>query len=310
MPRAGSASGAAGSTVSSGGPSTPFVFAVPLKPRGLSADWEAAQVNLRRTLRSIAHATRHYSVRTVIACHDEPDLADLDRSTITVLRVPYAEPAAVGEGSRDKARKRRHVGTWLREVVQDDVHVMFLDADDLVHSDLISAVYRSRTASQLVTDGYVVDVFGGLVWLRRGTFYKSCGSSFICKFARSELPTSYDDMTSPYSQFGSSPDHRGHQDYDKVAVELGRPSAPLGLPGVAYLANHTESLWQAKGRGLRRLEYPRELVFPRATRRLLIEGFDAPDLARDAAGLAGAASALTRASVIRVAAAARRRLPS
>src|SRR5437899_9997644 len=30
-----------------------FVFAVPLKPRGACADWEQAQGNLRRTIRSI-----------------------------------------------------------------------------------------------------------------------------------------------------------------------------------------------------------------------------------------------------------------
>jgi hypothetical protein len=121
---------------------TPFVFAVPLKPRRFCSDWDAAQANLRRTLRSIQQATHHYPVETVVACHDEPDLAGLDESRITVLRMSYPEPEVVTEGARDKARKRRYIGAWLRETVEGDVHVMFLDADDLVHRDLVSAVVK------------------------------------------------------------------------------------------------------------------------------------------------------------------------
>jgi hypothetical protein len=280
--------------------STPFAFAVPLKPKRLCSDWDAAQANLRRTLRSIEGATHHYSVKTIIACHDEPDLASLDQSRITVLRVPYSEPQVMSEGSRDKARKRRHVGAWLRETVEQDVHVMFLDADDLVHRDLVGAVYRSGHASHVVADGYFVDVATGLLLLRRGSFYRSCGSSFVCRFARAELPTSSEDMESPYSQFGSSPDHRGHQDYDRVAADLGRSPVPLGFPAVAYLVNHTESLWRAKGRGLREFEHPRELVFPAAGRRLLAEDFAAPDLAGGLAGRLDVVAALSRASFARL----------
>jgi hypothetical protein len=286
----------------------PFIFAVPLKPKRMSADWDATQVNLRRTLRSIEHATRHYPVQTVVACHDEPDLAELDRSRVTVLRVPYAEPETLAQGTRDKSRKRRHIGAWLRETVAENVYVMFLDADDLVHRDLVGSVYESGSASLLVTDGYVVDVVSGLVWLRRATFYESCGSSFVCRFAPHELPTSLDDMSSPYSQFGSSPDHRGHQDYDEVAADLGRPPVPLGLPGVAYLVNHTESMWRAKGRGLRRFEYPTELVSPRSGRRVLAEDFAAPDLAGALAGPVDAAIAFSRASAARLRSRLARRL--
>jgi hypothetical protein len=278
----------------------PFIFAVPLKPKRLSADWDAAQVNLRRTLRSIEHATHHYPVQTIVACHDEPDLADLDQSRVTVLRVPYREPEAVTAGGRDKARKRRHIGAWLRETVAAELYVMFLDADDLVHGDLIRSVYESGLPSYLVTDGYVVDVVSGLMWLRRGTFHESCGSSFVCRFSPHELPVSLDDTSSPYSQFGSSPDQRGHPDYDDVAADLGRPSVPLALPGIAYLVNHTESMWRAKGRGLRRFEHPSELVSPRSGRRVLTEDFAAPDLAGALAGPAAAAIAFAGASAARL----------
>jgi hypothetical protein len=103
-------------------------------------------------------------------------------------------------------------------------------------------------------------------------------------------------MSAPFSQFGSSPDHRGHQHYDQVAIDLGRPPVTVGFPAVGYLVNHTESLWQAKGRGLRTLENPRELVSPSAARRVLADDFAAPDLARGLAGRCGAAVAFARAS--------------
>jgi hypothetical protein len=275
-----------------------FVFAIPLKARGLSSDWQLAQSLLRETVHS---ATRASSSETavVIACHDEPDLHDVAAPDVHVLRVPFAEPEAPSQGGRDKATKRRFIGAWICETAaSEEVDVMFLDADDLVHKDLVEWVSSRTEPAHVVETGYILNMAAGLLQNRRQSFHKTCGSSFVCRFRRNELPTSWDDLASPFSQFGASPDQRGHQDYDIVASELGKPPLTIPFPSVIYRVNHAESLWASKSQE-RRPVLATDLVRPRVARRLLTEEFSSPDLARDLGGELGFAAHFAAASASR-----------
>jgi hypothetical protein len=286
-----------------------FAFVIPMKPRRACVDWEQAQANLRRTIRSIDAGSRRASA-IVIACHDAPRLED-DRQDVHVLTVPFPEPADKWEGGRDKARKRRHAGAWLRSAMTlDRVYAMFLDADDLVHRDVVSHVHAHGHGSYLVEKGYILDVAAGLLELRPKGFHLTCGSSFVCRFARDELPKSWEDDASPYGQFGASPDQRGHMEYDKLAAELGRPAAPFPFPAVVYTVNHSESLSLAKRDGLLLTGQPRDLLWPVAARRVLEEGFAAHDLAGTLAGRAVVGRRRVRAFARRARSGATRRLRS
>src|SRR6476660_4186454 len=103
-----------------------FVFAIALKPKSVSSDWQRVLDNLRRTIRS-AHACDP-AAAVIVACHDEPELGDAAEGVVS-LCVPFPEPSSPGEGGRDKAAKRRHAGAWLRESMSDGdaAYVMFLD---------------------------------------------------------------------------------------------------------------------------------------------------------------------------------------
>jgi hypothetical protein len=278
-----------------------FAFAIPLKSRQASVDWEKAQANLRRTIRSVRAAAVHQPVIVAIACHDEPELGDAGGDDVHVLPVPFAEPADRWAGGRDKSSKRRFVGAWLRQtLVEDELYVMFLDADDLVRKDIVEYSLAHGQGSYVVDQGYVCDVASGLLWHRRHGFHRTCGSSFVCRFTRAELPSSWEDTASPFAQFGSSPDQRGHPDYDQVASELGRPPTVLPFPAVVYTVNHSESLWGAKSGGRRSSSSPRDYVWPAAARRILGEEFGSPDLARRRAGAAHVTSAFAKAAGARL----------
>jgi hypothetical protein len=286
-----------------------FAFAISFKPRSACADWEEAQANLRRTIRSAVRAADLGGAGTVVvACHDQPELGELEDAVHT-LRVPFAEPADRWEGIHDKARKRRFIGAWLRRTLaHDETYVMFLDGDDLVHKDLVEYVLAHAQGSYVVDRGYILDLASGLLWHRREGFHRTCGSSFICRFARDEFPSSWEDAASPFGQFGTPPDQRGHEEYDAVATGLGRPPAQIPFPAVVYTVNHSESLWAAKSGGRRSISSPRDVIWRADARRVLSQDFSAPDLARRSAGPGRVSGAFTRAAGERIWARARSRV--
>jgi hypothetical protein len=285
-----------------------FAFAISFKPRSACTDWDEAQANLRRTIRSALGAAALGGAGTVVvACHDEPELGELEDAAY-VLRVPFAEPADRWEGIQDKARKRRFIGAWLRRtLVDDETYVMFLDADDLVHTDLVEYVLAHAQGSYVVDRGYILDLASGLLWHRQEGFHHTCGSSFICRFARDEFPSSWEDAASPFGQFGTPPDQRGHEEYDAVATGLGRPPAQIPFPAVVYTVNHTESLFSATTGGRRTISSPREVIWPAEASRVLTQEFSAPDLARRTARLGRVSRVFARAAGERISARARSR---
>jgi len=117
-----------------------FTFAISFIPRGVCSNWETAQANLRRTIRSIRGMSRS-DYRIVIACHELPDLTDIHGSDLELLQAPFAIETDLMRRGADKIRKRRLIGSWLRERVgEEGAYVMFLDADDLVHRRLVDHV--------------------------------------------------------------------------------------------------------------------------------------------------------------------------
>lgn len=274
-----------------------FAFAIPLKPRSACSDWEAAQRNLRRTVRA-AQAAAGEDGLIVVACHDEPDLGDTAEN-VHVLPVPFPEPANMEDAGRDKARKRRAIGVWLRETGHGPVYVMLLDADDLVHRDVVKHALAEAHGSYLVNDAYSFDLRRRLLQRRSQGFPWARGSCFVCQFALDELPMSVDDTASPFAQFGAAPDQRGHLEYPELATELGRPPVAFPFGAALYVVNHAESTW-GRRTGAQRPLAPRELVWPRAARRILADDFSTPDLAEEVAGTFATLAPFARLSAKRL----------
>ncbi len=223
--------------------------------------------------------------------------------------MPFPEPRTVMERGQDKARKRRFIGARLRSCGVDDVTVVFLDADDLVHRDLVRYVIGDGQGSYVVDNGYVYDTRSKTLQRHPENFHRRCGSSFIFRFGRDELPTSFDDVGASFSWFGTSPAQYGHQDYDLAARRLGRPPAEIPFAACVYVVNHPDSLWMAETGGkLRVNSRPRDVVWPGEARRILRDEFSTDDAAAPLSGPLGVTEAVVRASVVAVQTRIERRL--
>jgi hypothetical protein len=210
-----------------------LVFAICLKSKRLSSDWDALSKMLSATLRSIL-ASSDERFRVVVAGHEKPDIEELKDPRVVFLESPYPVPEQ--PSGHDRWLKRVVIGAWIRKRTRERVRVMFLDADDLVHKQLVRAALRSSPRVSLVIDkGYRFDMRNGALQ-PIGKFDRRCGSCFIPAFGRKELPRDWRDKRSAYAKF------RTHAKYRALCAELGKPIETMDFFAVVYVTNHAESL--------------------------------------------------------------------
>jgi hypothetical protein len=218
-----------------------LIFAICLKSKRHSADWNALSKLLSATLRSIL-ASSEERFRIVVAGHEKPDVEELKDPRAVFLEAPFPVPEQ--PSGHDRWMKRVVIGAWLRKRTRKRVRVMFLDADDLVHKQLVRAALRSSPRVSLVVDkGYRFDLGNGVLQ-PIGRFDRKCGSCFLPVFRRDELPRHWQDKRSSYAKF------RTHAKFRALCAELGKPIETMDFFAVVYVSNHAESLEYLK-KGLR-----------------------------------------------------------
>jgi hypothetical protein len=183
----------------------------------------------------------------------------------------------------DKFRKRRYIGAWMRETLNvEGIYVMFLDADDLVHKDLVAYVLSDDNhRSYYPTKGYEYDCRTGM--LGRRTFTGGYGSCLISYFRKEELPRSWEDEDCAYAQF------KLHKDFKRVASDLEKSLDSIPFRAVVYLSNHSESLrliHMGKHRNLALFSF----VLPANAKRVLATEFSVQESDPLISGLAGLGS--------------------
>jgi hypothetical protein len=221
------------------------VFAIPLKPARMALNWSNVERNLRATIKSILNSTSSQFL-IVIAGHDEPDLAEVKDKRLVFLRVPF-DPQVYPNieklhirANLDKNLKRAHAGAWIRSKCSTRCHVVFLDADDLIHREWASFILNDQESGCVASAGYRFDTRKQNLQRIDREFWKRCGSGFAGVFTHEDLPRRWDDKESVYC------DYRGHQKYVDIAKQNGMSVRVTPFPAVVYMVNHTESLLFAK----------------------------------------------------------------
>lgn len=114
-----------------------FVFGISLAATSAVADWDLTTALLGRTLRSVLNQSDP-RWRAVIVGHDRPGLPELDDPRVTFVVADIEPPTEPKHRRKDKMRKRRLAARFLRDL--GGGYFCPLDADDLVHRDLVKHV--------------------------------------------------------------------------------------------------------------------------------------------------------------------------
>lgn len=165
-----------------------IVFAISLKSKKWSRNWDTVQENLSKTLRSIFNNTDQ-NYRIIIAGHKKPNIKELNHKKVTWLGVKFALPKSPRGFFWDKTRKRRVIGAYLRKIGYTG-YFMPVDADDWIHYRFVEYI-RSQPISDafIFNNGFMVNLAKKEVWMRN-RFYGGCGTSQIFYFKNDEFPIS------------------------------------------------------------------------------------------------------------------------
>jgi len=147
---------------------------------------------LRKTIASIkAQSNDNYD--TWVATNDvyqvSSSLGDFDINYVDIcFNRPYHPWNIPGA---DKAKKRLCIASEIEKEVEVDAEALicFLDADDLVHKDLVDFIVKMYKPgfSYLFSNGYIFDYTNGDLILSN-KFHKACASCFVGGYQKNELP--------------------------------------------------------------------------------------------------------------------------
>lgn len=230
-----------------------FVFSIPVIAKNRAKNYDIVLNNLENTLISIKNSTDNDFL--IYVCSDEPiNIPIMDDLNVINLLYSPSRTDSLAEGSADKYLKRRHIASDIRRKMSrgeidfdqlERVLIFGLDADDLVHKDLVSyskKIVENLNSDILIDSGYRYDVFSCFLEPVNAGFYEVCGSCFIGRFSVNDLPLNAGDDQCAYSLIACV----GHSLQGKNARAFGRTVETLNKKMVIYLINHSASLRIAK----------------------------------------------------------------
>jgi hypothetical protein len=216
------------------------IFAIPLISRDRADNWTRVQENLNATLTSLRRQTDS-RWRAIVCCQDRPEDVDFDQQ-VSFLPFPHVLPGY------DNHPKYAHIRMHMMRGDIGAGYYVQLDADDLVHPDLVSFVLSDNNRQGYIIDrGYMLDHAtldlavlqpADAEYPEATEFLRSCGSSSLLWF----------DFTHG-ADFGTVLARRGnHRKVARNMAYFGFHMQPVPFHAAIYVMNHGDNLRQKRGK--------------------------------------------------------------
>lgn len=216
---------------------TKVAFIVPLKERGTSADWDLTCKSVNATLRSLSSQTDD-DFRIILVCNDLP----VFHREYAALECLETDIRIEGAFSTEKGRlnKQRKVLRALLHLKDEPPEmVMSVDADDLIHRDLIRHVKRTPNSDGFIVNrGYRYRI--GKSGLRKClNYHLVSGSSLIFPYRRDDFDaiSSSDEVDAHHFSRQAHP-----RPGEAIFRELGKSFTYIPFFAGIYLQGHEHSL--------------------------------------------------------------------
>ncbi|MGN2275047.1 hypothetical protein [Priestia megaterium] len=191
-----------------------IAFGISLKSKAVSQNWNKVQSNLSKTLRSILHNTdQHF--RIIIAGHDKPNINELQHERVKWLPVEFPSPISSEGFSRDKIRKRKVIGEYLKKVGFSG-YFMPVDADDWIHHRFVEYIRAQPFSSAFILEkGLILNIGRKEIWQTNG-FYKRCGSNALFYLSSDDFLNTNNKKDSIFTILALKPHPKSPQRLEKL----------------------------------------------------------------------------------------------
>lgn len=173
-----------------------IIFAIPLRSKETSNDWEGCLRRFENTLQSIFNQNDD-EFKVLVACNEIPKMNKKYDERLEFIITDIPTPKKWLEMAIDKGWKLTAIAVRIRELLlkqenpQNGIYVMLVDADDLLNRNIAKYVKEHPNENGFVSkDGYVH--YKGNNYLN---IYKDmhtyCGSCNIIKMYLDDLPNGY-----------------------------------------------------------------------------------------------------------------------
>ncbi|MFU2047052.1 hypothetical protein [Avibacterium gallinarum] len=217
-----------------------FYFAIPLKAKSVSKNWETISRSLENTINSIFSSDPNSKI--VVACHDIPEINILYPENVVFISVDFNTPKSKEQYMADKESKKtiamKYIfNNFLDEKNIDNSYFMYLDADDILAHDFCFSISNAFASNPDVDDialysGYAFDIRRSKIAYLNGKdkiFYRNCGSSFISKINKFDLK----DINNNFFTL-----LRNHTLFPEISIKNSRSVLAFKNPVVCYMVNH------------------------------------------------------------------------
>ncbi len=229
-------------------------FLIPLRPRDGSDSWDIACRLLRQTLHSLQNQ-RDERFIAVVAGHDKPEWFDsLDDTRITFHTVDFGDRALKRGPTIDRMWKAAFAA--MRAAPANPRYHMTLDADDLLHRELVAFVAEQDHPVIVLDRGWEFDLAFNRILPRKDLSHR-CGSTVIYRTKDLPLPAG-----NGWDEWNRMPTVTlGHNCVKEFAAERSLPILTPSQRLVAYLQGHGENLSRKKAIDYNLRPHRRKLAF-------------------------------------------------
>lgn len=211
-------------------------FAIPLRAKATSENWDNVCHRLESTITSIANSGGEYKI--FVAGHDKPLFLEEDDKA-TFLKVSLSVPSDKSGYMSDKESKKNVARRHILKIANSGDLFMFLDADDIISNDFYKEVTSRFDKNPDIDDialysGFVYDTNRDKLAYLNGkdkVFYRNFGSSFISKISSHDINEPEEKNTFLFLL-------KDHTKYPEHSIRFGRSILSLFTPIACYIVNH------------------------------------------------------------------------